>query len=152
MINLRTQLFRIWFRLSRWTTMGARAVVENKQGQILLVRQSYTKGLYLPGGGVEHGETILLSLSRELEEEDGVRITGRAQLWGIYSNHRIMRNDHVALYTVGADAWVPHGDPIGWEITEIVWCDPLAPPEDATPGTKRRLQELYAERPQEEHW
>ena len=152
MADIRTQLFRIWFRLSRWTTLGARAIVENGDGRVLLVRHTYTNGLYLPGGGVEHGETMLQSLKRELEEEGGVVLTGGARLVGIYSNHRIMRNDHVALYKVEAANWLPGADPIGMEISEVVWCDPLAPPVDATPGTKRRLMEAYQGTAPSLHW
>ncbi|MCR9269025.1 MAG: NUDIX domain-containing protein [Hyphomonadaceae bacterium] len=152
MTDLRTQVFRIWFRLSRWTTLGARAVVENDRGEILLVRQTYSKGLLFPGGGVEHGETMMTALSRELEEEGGVRLTAPAQLFSIYSNHKIMRNDHVALYRVAASDWIPFGDPIGYEISELVWCDPRAPHADATPGTQRRLREIYADAPIADHW
>ncbi|MEM9842987.1 MAG: NUDIX domain-containing protein, partial [Pseudomonadota bacterium] len=36
-------------------TLGVRAIVENAEGQVLLVRHTYTPGLYLPGGGVERG-------------------------------------------------------------------------------------------------
>ena len=133
-------------------TLGARAIVENKNGEILLVRHTYTKGLFLPGGGVEHGETMLESLGRELEEEGGVKLTGPAQLIGIYSNHRYMRNDHVAVYRVSHENWTACGDPIGYEISEIIWCDPLSPPEDATPGTKRRLEEVFGTRPPSTHW
>ena len=94
-------------------------------------------------GGVEHGETVLVSLGRELEEEAGVRLTGVPDWVGIYSNHRVMKNDHVCFYTVEASQWENTGrDPIGREISEIVWCDPERPPEDVTPGTRRRLREL----------
>lgn len=152
MADLRTQLFRTWFRLSRPMTLGARAMVENRAGEILLVRHTYSKGLYFPGGGVEKGETVYESMVRELEEEGGVKVTGSAGLVGIFSNHRHMRNDHVLLYKVAADAWTKFGDPIGREISELVWCDPSAPPEDTTPGTKRRLVELITKSVPDEHW
>lgn len=133
-------------------TLGARVVVENEIGQVLLVRHTYTKGLYLPGGGVEHGETVLESMQRELEEEGGIRLTDPPTQIGIFSNHRVMRNDHVVLYQVRAGNWSKCGDPIGREISEIVWCDPLAPPDDATPATKRRLRELFAAASPSEYW
>lgn len=133
-------------------TLGARAIVENAQGQVLLVRHTYTKGLYLPGGGVERGEVIETALRRELEEEGGVEVTGALSLLGIYSNHQIMRNDHVALYRVPAQAWRPCGDPIGREISQILWVDPLSPPGDATPGTLRRLREVYEDVPNSLSW
>lgn len=123
-------------------TLGVRAIVENSQGEVLLVRHTYTRGLYLPGGGVERGETTEFSLRRELEEEGGVKVTGHPELLGVFSNHRVFRNDHVLLYRIRSQDWVPFGDPVGREISEILWCDPSQPPEDATPGTHRRLREF----------
>ena len=134
-------------------TLGARAMVLDKAGRVLLVRHTYTKGLYLPGGGVERGETVLTSLGRELEEEAGLRLTGSADLVGVFSNHRIMKNDHVCLYKIQAPAWEDTGtSPIGREISELVWCDPANPPSDATPGTKRRLHEHNMGDHPSEHW
>lgn len=153
MIDLRTQLFRTWFRLSRPMTLGVRAAVLNEAGQILLVRHTYVKGLYFPGGGVERGETVLTSLGRELEEEAGIRLIGSPDWVGLFSNHRVMKNDHVCFYTVKASDWESTGiNPIGREISEIVWCDPNAPPDDATPGTLRRLSELVSTRPPDAYW
>ena len=143
MIDLRTHLFRAWFRLSRPMTLGVRAAVKNADGEVLLVRHTYVKGLYFPGGGVEHGETVMVSLGRELEEEAGVKLTGAPDWVGIFSNHRVMRNDHVCFYTIEASNWESTGiNPVGREISEIVWCDPSQPPEDVTPGTRRRLREM----------
>ena len=45
----------VWFRLSRPMTLGARGVVLDPDGRILLVKQTYTRGWLLPGGGVEAG-------------------------------------------------------------------------------------------------
>lgn len=150
--DLRTQLFRIWFRLSRPMTLGVRVLVENEYGNVLLVRHTYTSGLYLPGGGVEHGVTTYESMHRELEEEGGLRLTGRAHLVGVFSNHQYMRNDHVLLYKVAASDWTAVADPIGREIAELVWCDPADPPKDTTPGTRRRLAEHVSGGPTELHW
>ena len=143
MIDLRTQLFRTYFRLTRSLTLGARAVVEDSEGRVLLVRQTYTKGLYFPGGGVEHNEPVVEALIRELHEEGGIDVIGRPDLIGVFSNHRVFRNDHVLLYRVPASAWTSSHDPIGREISELVWADPLNPPADTTDGTARRLKELY---------
>lgn len=133
-------------------TLGVRGVVENEVGEVLFVRHTYTKGWFLPGGGVERGETTDLALRRELEEEGGVRITAAPELIGIYSNHRIFRNDHVLLYRIGRGDWTAQGDPIGREIAEIAWTDPKDPPSEATPGTLRRLRELYHDAPQSLDW
>lgn len=147
-------MFRTWFRLSRPMTLGVRGIVENSDGDVLFVRHTYTKGLFFPGGGVERGETAEWSLLRELEEEGQVQVSGTAKLFGVYSNHRTFRNDHVLLYQIAADAWT-HAAALplnGHEIAEIVWANPLAPPPDVTPGTARRLQEIYQGAPQSTHW
>ena len=89
---------------------------------------------------------------RELEEEGGVKITGTPSLLGILSNHQYFRNDHVLLYKVSADAWQPCGDPIGHEISELVWADPSSPPDDITDGTRRRLVEMAKGHPPAAHW
>ncbi|MEL7109072.1 MAG: NUDIX domain-containing protein [Pseudomonadota bacterium] len=152
MTDLRTHLFRLWFRLSRPMTLGARAIVENSDGQILLVRHTYTKGLYLPGGGVESGDTVRQTICKELHEEAGIHVTGAPVQIGIYSNHNIMRNDHVVLFRLDAGAWKQAGQPDAREISETIWCDPLNPPADATPATKRRLKEQFGDAQPSDHW
>ena len=124
-------------------TLGGRAVVEIAVGEVLLVKHTYAKGWYLPGGGVEHGEPVLEALERELREEGGVALESEPSLYGIYSNHRVMRNDHVILYCVRADQWQPCTSAHGSEIAEIDWVKPEALPADITPGNRRRIAELY---------
>ena len=133
-------------------TLGVRGVVENARGEVLLVRHTYTKGLFFPGGGVERGETTDFSLRRELQEEGGVKVTGQPDLIGVFSNHRVFRNDHVVLYRIQSQDWTACGDPVGREIAETLWCDPKRPPADVTPGTARRLDELYGDAALRLHW
>jgi ADP-ribose pyrophosphatase YjhB (NUDIX family) len=53
-------------------TLGVRvAVIDPEQG-VLLVRHGYVSGWYLPGGGVEPGETAAEALAREAREEAAV--------------------------------------------------------------------------------
>ena len=143
MVKLRTHIFQAWFRFSRPMTLGVRAIVENASGQVVLVRHSYTPGLYLPGGGVERGEPALHALKRELIEEAGVEMTGDAQLVGIYSNHAVFKNDHVLLYLIKSNQWKPCTRTSRGEINESLWIDPKHPPDDITPGNGRRLREIY---------
>ena len=152
MPNLRTKIFRLWFRLSRPMTLGARAIVENADGEILLVRHTYAKGLFLPGGGVETGETVHQTIRKELREEAGLELTEDARQVRIYSNHRIMHNDHVVLFRVSAGSWTQTGTPDAREISELVWCHPLKPPADTTPATKRRLAEAFSGATVSDHW
>ncbi|MBR9835951.1 MAG: NUDIX domain-containing protein [Alphaproteobacteria bacterium] len=143
MVNLRTRVFQAWFRFRRPMTMGVRAAVENDEGHVLMVRHTYTKGWFLPGGGVEKDEPAIEAIRRELVEEGGVQLDGTPLLVGVYSNHRYFRNDHVVLYRVPSGFWMPCKATSRGEIAETAWVDPLAPPEGTTPGNARRLRELY---------
>ncbi len=147
---LRKTAFHLWFRMSRSLTMGVRAAVTNAEGEVLLVRHTYVDGLYFPGGGVERRETARDALARELVEEAGVALEAPAELVGVFSNHRTFRNDHVLFFR--ARDWRAVAATSEGEIAEILWVDPLRPPEDATPATRRRLDELFGGAPVADHW
>lgn len=134
-------LMQAWWRLSRPMTLGVRALVENAQGEVLLVRHTYVDGWFFPGGGVERGETAEQALAKELAEEAGIRPVSQPALFGAYSNERTFRGDHVLLYRVSE--WTQCAGEKAGEIAETGWFDPLQPPAQTTPGTHRRLQEVF---------
>ncbi|MEO1199217.1 MAG: NUDIX domain-containing protein [Pseudomonadota bacterium] len=148
---LRRLVLAPYWRLSRGMLFGVRGLVLDDEGRVLLIRHSYTPGWYLPGGGVERGETMRLALDRELAEEALIEATAAPDLFALYSNDATLRGDHVALFVVRA--WRSLGDfkPTG-EITGHNWFAPDALPDDATPGTRRRLDEVLAGAPVSEHW
>jgi 8-oxo-dGTP pyrophosphatase MutT (NUDIX family) len=152
MARIRQRIFQAWFRFRRPMTLGVRALVERSDGKVLLVRHTYTKGLYLPGGGVEKGEIASVSLLRELKEEGGVELTGTPRLVGIYSNEAIFPNDHVVFYHLRPGDWVGGEATSVGEISETVWADPHALPEDTTPATQRRVAEIFAGGPNDGYW
>ncbi len=152
MQKLRQRVFQAWFRFRRPMTLGVRAVVERSDGKILLVRHTYTKGLFFPGGGIEKGERAETSLLRELKEEGGVELTGAARLLGIYSNEPAFPNDHVLLYHLRPEDWAA-GEPTSFgEISERVWASPFDLPEDTTPATRRRAAEVFEAGPNDGYW
>ncbi|MDP3460493.1 MAG: NUDIX domain-containing protein [Hyphomonas sp.] len=152
MPSLRTLAFQTWFRLSRPMTLGVRAAVENADGHVFLVRHTYMKGWFMPGGGIERGEPALDALSRELHEEAGVRLVSPPQVVGVYSNHHSFRNDHVIFYRVPWGSWEQVVATSLGEIAESAWVDPLNPPDGITPGNRRRLEELYGGAPVSPWW
>jgi 8-oxo-dGTP pyrophosphatase MutT (NUDIX family) len=129
-------------RFRRGMTLGVRAAVFDGEGRVFLVRHSYIPGWYLPGGGVEPGETLAAALDRELMEEGGIVLDRPAELFGLYLNRHISRRDHVALFV--ARDWRQPRQPKLPNL-EIVDCgfftlDDL--PDGTTAATRRRLVEI----------
>ncbi|MBL8531563.1 MAG: NUDIX domain-containing protein [Hyphomonadaceae bacterium] len=145
-----TPFFRAWWRLRRPMTLGVRALVCDSEGRVLLVRHGYAHGWHLPGGGVEHGETAIEAVVREAAEEGGAKAVGTPELLGFYANHANFPNDHIAFYRIAT--WRPCDPQGGFEIAERGFFDPGAPPEGATPGTVRRLREVFAGAPRSASW
>ncbi len=133
--------FQTWFRLTRGLTLGARAMVRDDDGRILLVRHTYVPGWAFPGGGVERGETAEEALAHELKDEAGIILTARPRLFALYANNAIFPGDHIAFYLVEPGTWKR----IDWkpnrEIAEARFFPPDALPADLTPGTARRIAE-----------
>jgi ADP-ribose pyrophosphatase YjhB (NUDIX family) len=113
----------------------------DEAGRVLLVRHTYAPGWHFPGGGVEHGETALASLTRELAEEAGVAPEDAPELFGVYANHANFPNDHVLVYRVRRWRTCPPLE--NQEIAERGFFARDALPEATTKGTRRRLTELF---------
>ena len=128
-------------RISKGMTLGVRAVLI-RDAHVLLVRHTYVPGWYLPGGGVDAGETVGEALERELREEAGVSLQGPTQLFGIYRNSKADRRDHVALFV--CPAWQqPHAPKVpNLEIAGIGMFPVADLPEDVTAATRLRLDEV----------
>ena len=135
-----TPLFRAWWRISRPITLGVRGVACDEAGRVLMVRHTYAKGWHLPGGGVEHRETAPDAIVREMAEEGAVAAESAPRLIGFYANHANFLNDHIALYRI--DSWRPCAPKAG-EIAERAFFPIDALPEETTPGTRRRINEIF---------
>ena len=123
-------------------TLGVRAVVLDSENRVFLVRHSYITGWYLPGGGVDLGETMEQAMRRELKEEGDIDFTGDAVLHGIFLNSHVSRRDHVAVYVVRQFSQ----DRMPAPNHEIVACGFFAAgalPDGTTEGTRRRIAEVF---------
>jgi ADP-ribose pyrophosphatase YjhB (NUDIX family) len=143
-------LYQIYSRLARGVTLGVRGLVLNQAGEVLLVEHTYMPGWYLPGGGVERGETTEQAVIRELQEEAGVQVVGRPQLVTVHANHRVFRGDHVLLYRV--DNWTPCEASQQGEIKTVAWFAPDQLPPNTSPGTRRRIVEALDGAEASLHW
>ncbi len=134
----------IWIgRFRRTARLGVRGVVGDGAGRVLLVRHTYLPGWYLPGGGVDAGETAAEAFAREVEEETGVRLAAPPRLVGLHLNLRAGRRDHVAFFVAEAEAGARLAGP-SREIAELGFFALDALPEGVTPATRRRLDEVFA--------
>ena len=145
------KLLHFYWRFARGLTLGVRGIVLDADGQVLLVRHGYAPGWHFPGGGVEPGETLLAALTRELDEEGNVRITGMARLHGIFYNDSASRRDHVAVFVVREFAWKGPPPPT-FEIPQAAFFPLGSLPEGTTAGTRARLAEVLHGQPIRELW
>jgi ADP-ribose pyrophosphatase YjhB (NUDIX family) len=136
-----TPLVMVHFRLTRGMTFGVRGAVVDEAGRIFLVKHTYVPGWYLPGGGVDPGETAEEALARELREEGNIVLAGAPTLLGLYQNPEASPRDHVAFYRVDRFSQLAPRGP-DREIAEAGFFALTDLPADATPGTRRRVAEL----------
>jgi len=132
-------LFFLWSRLTRGKTLGVRGLVFDDRGRVLLVEHTYLKGWYLPGGGVDAGETAEGALVRELREEVGVEVEGRPRLVSIHSAERLFKGDHVIVYRI--DRWRRGASDAEGEILRAEFFPPDALPEGITRSSRERIAE-----------
>src|SRR5437870_1491431 len=125
-----------YWRIFEPTIVGVRALIV-RDNRVMLVRHTYLKGWYLPGGGVERGETVYSALCREVAEECSLKVKS-ATLSAVYSNIDQNRNDHILLYCV-EDFEPGEESPFRkFEIADANFFDIDSPPSDSTPATRRR--------------
>ena len=143
-------LFFVVSRLRRGMTLGVRGVAVDSAGRVLLVKHTYLHGWWLPGGGVDRGETTQAAVVRELREEAGLIAQSEPRLISVHSNERFFPGDHVLVFAIDAfdmTERTSHG-----EIAEIGWFHPGALPEDTTRATRDRLAEIFGDAPADPNW
>ncbi len=123
-------------------TVGVRAAVFDAEGRVFLVRHTYLPGWYLPGGGVDPGESAQVSVIRELREEGNIEVVGTPQLFGLYLNRKLSRRNHVALYVIREWSYSSERGRPSKEIAEAGFFALTDLPEELTAATRRRLDEI----------
>ena len=127
----------------RSPTLGARAIVL-RGPDVLLVRLTYYAGWFLPGGGVDRGESFEGAMKRELLEECGIE-SKRAKLFGLYLNKRGNKVDHVGIYVVTDFEGEPRMvDPK--EIAEVKFFSLEDLPDELWSGHRKRIEEYLGKR------
>ena len=140
------RIFHFYWRFARGMTLGVRGVVLDGSNRVFLVKHSYVSGWYLPGGGVEVGESFLDALRRELVEEGRIEVSGEPALHGVFLNNHVSSRDHVAVYIVREFRQDRLPEP-NHEIVACGFFESTALPEGTTPGTLQRIREVLDGQP-----
>jgi ADP-ribose pyrophosphatase YjhB (NUDIX family) len=143
--------FHFYSRFARGMTLGVRGLVVDGQDRIFLVEHSYVAGWHMPGGGVEVGETLTDALARELAEEGNITLTGTPALHGVFFNRAISRRDHIAVFVIRAFRQDALPEPDREIIGHGFFALDALPPA-TTPGTRRRIAEVFEGAPVSVRW
>jgi len=141
MLRLLYRLYQIYLFIARPLTFGVRVMLI-QDGKVLLVRQTYMAGWYIPGGRIERGETLEQAARREAREEVGAELHSLS-LIGVYSNFKEWKSDHNVLFF--SDDFVASGVH-DKEIAEVRFFPLGALPEGLWPGHRQRLLEFARSR------
>ena len=146
-----TRGFQRYWRISRGLTLGAQGCVLDASNRVFLIRHTYRPGWHFPGGGVEKRETVHTALARELDEEAGILIDGRPELFSIYGNGQLFPGDHIALFVVRS--WrQPRIPKPNAEIAEQGFFARDQLPSALNPPTFRRINEILDASAPAEMW
>lgn len=140
-LRLGFDLLTLYWALFKVVTIGVRVLIEH-EGKILLIKHSYRKGYYFPGGGVKRGEEFAHACIREVFEETGL-VIDKMQLVSVYRNFMENKNNCVLIYRAGKVVNPDELKADGVEIVEATWFDPTNPPEEASYYTKQALASLF---------
>lgn len=140
MKNFLRLILHVCFLFCRPITLGVRGIVyDHKSRTVLMVKHTYSSGWYLPGGGVECGESYATALKRELMEEVGIEFEDSTIL-DVYYNSSISKRDHVVITTI--NFWKKRDDfkRPGMEIAETSWFRVTELPDQLSPCTESAMQ------------
>ena len=142
------RLRRLWWRLARPRTRGARVILVDEAGRVCLVRHSYGAGWYLPGCGLHRGEDPASGAIREVREELGVEVVV-SDLLGAFTSRAEGKRDTIWVFSATTSGFPRPGSA---EVVECDWFELSDLPSGTSPATRRRLEECAGTRKPVPSW
>lgn len=125
----RLQALRTWAVDGTGVAAGAR--VYDDTGRIVLIKNSWTDGWFVPGGKVEHGEHLRAAAKREVREETGLTVTVGEPVVAIDQRYCTTETTNprfraaFVVYAAQATGTLSVSTPDGDEITAARWFETL---------------------------
>ena len=121
--------------------LAVNVAVMDADGRVLLTRREDFEVWCLPGGAVDHGESLARAAVREVAEETGlaVRLT---RLIGVYSHPNLGDYHTLALFGAVVTGGTLRPDPR--EVVEARWFSKTEVPDDLLWGQRERLADVFA--------
>lgn len=135
---IKITLLKIYWKIFRPKTLGVKLLLVNNS-KVLLVRHSYIKGLFLPGGGVKDGEVFVEAAKREAFEELGLEIEN-LNFFGVYQNKKEGKIDTIVVLISNDPINITKVE-LGEEISHVDFYSLDNLPADISPGSERRIEE-----------
>jgi 8-oxo-dGTP pyrophosphatase MutT (NUDIX family) len=136
MLQLIHFLYEVYCFIFQPVLFGVRVMLV-KDDQALLVKHTYKKGWYFPGGGIKRGETVEEAARREVREETGAELR-TIRLVGVFTSFFGQAGGHEILFI--SDDFNIVGKP-DHEIAESRFFPLDDLPADLWQGHRRRLEE-----------
>ncbi len=149
-MQLLYQARRLVHRILRVRTRGAKVMVFDASGALLLIRNSYgrTGAWVLPGGGVGRRETVEAAAAREVREETGLVVHGLVRV-SEHFNGAEGKRDTITVFAARADG-APRIDNLEVEEARFFPLDRL--PAEVSGATLRRIAEHRGARAADGRW
>ena len=140
-MKILSNILHLFFGITRPMTIGARCIIHDGAGSVMLVRHTYVSGWHLPGGGVDVGETCEAAVIREVAEESNSGSNWKTCSFRCVLELSSIWRDHVILYISSSWNYKQGLSSKRLEIAESAMFNLTDLPIDIDPSTRQRLDE-----------